>query len=228
MHIPEKNVCHCIPNIPLRAGFRFGFIATGRLVGQGVPSSHQHLPLVSPSYLRWTDFLLQCIKPSHSLTLHCPLAHYIKHCFDCQGSLEIHTRSRWTEQRVQHCRPGSLSMIWLDIMNPEGERTPNRPVPSLCVTRLTYSLSLTRWWADKEGSIGSRLSQQHLTSMQILGNASMQMLERRVKCPLLQLISSMLKLQKTLGKMGTKGAINTWFREKSCVTEMIQPQHPEN
>ena len=55
----------------------------------------------------------------------------------------------------------------------------------------------------------SRLSWQLLTSMQILGNASMQMLERRVKCLLLQLISAMLKLHKTLGKMGTKGAINT-------------------
>lgn len=117
-----ENCLSLYTNILLRVGSRFGFIATGRLVGQRVPSSHQHLPLFSPSYLGWTDFLLQCIKPSHSLTLHCTLAHYIKHCFDCQGSLEIHTRSRWTERRVLRCRPGSLSMIWLDIMTPGGER----------------------------------------------------------------------------------------------------------
>ena len=131
LHIPEKNVCHCIPNILLRVGSRFGFITTGRLVGQGVPSSHQHLPLFSLSHLRWTDFLLQCTKPSPPLTLHCTLAHYIKHCCDCQGSLEIHTRSRWTERRVLHCRPGSLSMIWLDIwlvLGGKGHQTSQCPL----------------------------------------------------------------------------------------------------
>lgn len=54
--------------------------------------------------------------------------------------------------------------------------------------------------SDKEGSIGSRLTAA-FNKYEILGNASMQMLERRVKCPLLQLILSMLKLQKTLAKM---------------------------
>ena len=58
----------------------------------------------------------------HSFPLHCTLACYVKHCFDCLGSLEIHTRSRWTEQLVLHCRPGSLSMIWLGIMSPQGKR----------------------------------------------------------------------------------------------------------
>ena len=125
-----ENCLSLFTNIPLRVGSKFGFIATGRLVGQGGPSSHQHLPLFSPSYLRWTDFLLQCIKPSHSLTLHCTLAHYIKHCFDCQGSLEIHTRSRWTERRVLRCRPGSLSMIWLDIMTPGRVRGKDTKPPS--------------------------------------------------------------------------------------------------
>lgn len=107
---------------PLEGWLQVWFYCCWEVSRLGSTKQSSHLPLFSPSYLRWTDFLLQYIKPSCSLTLHCTLACYVKHCFDCLGSLEIHTRSRWTEQLVLHCRPGSLSMIWLGIMSPQGKR----------------------------------------------------------------------------------------------------------
>ena len=146
LYILENYICLCITNTTLRLGFRFKFYFCWEVSSQG---NTQQSPPPALFPLQATDFLLQCIKPSCSLTLHCSLAHYRKHFFDCQGSLEIHTRSRCVEQLVLHCRPGSLSMIWLGITSPEGKRTLNRSYP------------LTLWLASQNDSLLSNTQRKY-------------------------------------------------------------------
>lgn len=102
--------------------------AVERLLDWGVRSSYHSSLFPSQATEMNRLFLLQYIKPFPLISSHFTAPRHITQsmCFDCQGSLENHIRSRWTEQLVLHCRLGSLSMIWLGIMSPEGKRTLNQ------------------------------------------------------------------------------------------------------
>jgi hypothetical protein len=160
---------YCMAKITWRLGSSFDFIVVGRLLSRWEGPSNYHSPPTSPKTTDSTSVCLTLFSSSHSLILHCSLAHSMKHVFVCQESVKIHIRSRWKVQLVLPHRPGSFSFFWPGIMSPQGKRhwtqccllklQLSQNDSPLCYTHKKTQFNPSQGsWAKKEESIGPRCS----------------------------------------------------------------------